>query len=181
MTNATEKGQLVVRTNDIHSRFKIYVKNCDFCDASYKGMVLTKFCSLSCKRKASSLKRVHIRKLEYKKWRAVNKEKRTKYMQEYRCTDKYREMRIKHDRCYRLKNPKKYEPRSPEQNFKSACRKFAKNNVIKDFCTYCKSTENLELHHSKGYFEKSIEGVQVVCRSCHRQVIHGRGTLINGS
>ena len=119
-------------------------------------------------------------KANWKKWSAKNKDKRKEYMKNYRSSEEYRLMKQKHDNKYNSTHKIKSKVRTKELIFKAACRAYADKHIKKIKCSYCGSTKNLETHHSEGYKLKSLAGVIVVCRECHRQVIHGRGSRING-
>lgn len=151
---------------------------CKYCNKEFVGRSDKNFCSKKCSSKSYRIKNKEKVSKDYKNWVEKNKKHRKEYMKKYRSTDKYREMKQKHDKTYREKHGDKNTNYDP---FKRTCRAYASKKIIKENCSLCKSTENLELHHSKGYKEKCIDGVIVVCRKCHRQVIHGRGTRIDGT
>jgi hypothetical protein len=154
------------------------LKKCKYCDNVVEGRKDKKYCSRSCKSKMYRKDNLELVKKKQKVWVEENKEYRKCYMKKYKGTEEYRIMKQRHDKKYYDKNKKKYKKRNDDERFKSACRAYAKKRVLKIECHLCKSNERLELHHSEGYKKESIDGVNVVCGECHRQVIHGKGTRI---
>jgi hypothetical protein len=151
---------------------------CKICNKKFEGRKDKICCSKYCSRKLYRQKNKKRISENFKKWVNLNSKHRKKYMKKYRSTDKYREMKQKHDKTYREKHGDK---KTNYDSFKRTCRAYASNKIKKERCVLCNSKESLELHHSKGYKKKCVDGVIVVCRKCHRQVIHGRGSRIDGT
>lgn len=150
---------------------------CLFCKKELTGNQ-RKYCSRTCSGRYRRKKDPEYFKRLYRDWAEKNKEHRKEYMKQYRAPDEYRIMKSKHDKTYRNKHGNCKRKRTPEFKFKVACRAYAWKKIKKEECYLCNSKENLELHHSEGYKEKSLEGIKVICKKCHVEVIHGRGTRI---
>lgn len=148
---------------------------CKFCENELNGKQ-TKFCCRSCKGKYYRKENIEEYKKRWRQWYSNNIEYNKKRNKEYKSTEKYRLMKKTHDLTYRLKHGNKKNERNEIQQFRHSCRNYASRKMKKTVCSLCGNKETLELHHSKGYEKQNLRGVIVVCKPCHLEVIHGRGT-----
>lgn len=151
---------------------------CLFCKEVVAGRKDKKYCSQKCARKYHYANNREASLATSKKWRENNKEYDKARLKTYKSREEYRLKNREYGRRQIEKKGYRKIQRSPEENFKAACRQYAKRHVPKTVCSMCVNTEKLQLHHSKGYVARSIEGVICLCEPCHLQVVHGRGTKI---